>query len=457
MSEVSPRRVTRVRQSNDADLDNTGAVSAAETYTIVAKRILPILMVCYFLSYLDRTNVAVAALTMNADLGISASAFGLGAGLFFIGYFLFEVPSNMIMYRVGARIWMARIMITWGLVAGLQALAQGERSFYVLRFLLGVAEAGFFPGMILFLTYWFPAEYRARAIGWFMAAVPLSTAIGAPLGGLLLKLDGAWGLTGWQWLFIIEAIPTVIVGFMLLAWLPDRPRDAKWLNSDQKDWLTSKLEAEAAATPQAHTSAWKTLYQPRVLGLSLIYFAIVFGLYGLGFWLPTIIKTSLSIEDNLHVTLLTAAPYVVGAIAIVVWGSLVDKSGAPSRLTAATMATGGLALATTAFATASPWLGYAGLFVCAVAIMASFPGFWRLPTAFLTGAAAAAGIAVINSIGNLAGFAGPYWVGWLTEELGEAQWGLVSIGVVMMLGAIAVTRLVDDRSASPVSEPSPPR
>ena len=193
---------------------------ATSTYAVVARRLLPLLGLCYFLSYLDRTNVSVAALTMNEDLGISAAAFGLGAGLFFLGYFVFEVPSNMIMYRVGARIWMARIMITWGIVAGAQALATGETSFYVIRVLLGVAEAGFFPGMILYLTFWFPADARARAVGWFMAAVPLSTAIGAPLGGLLLGLDGVLGIAGWQWLFIVEAVPTVVVGVLLLACCP---------------------------------------------------------------------------------------------------------------------------------------------------------------------------------------------------------------------------------------------
>jgi len=419
---------------------------AQRTFMVIAWRILPLLGFCYFLSYLDRTNVSVAALTMNDDLGISASAFGLGAGLFFIGYFVFEVPSNLIMYKVGARIWMARIMVTWGLVAGAQALAQGEATFYALRILLGVAEAGFFPGMILYLTFWFPAEYRARAVGWFMAAVPLSTAIGAPLGGLLLKLDGAWGLAGWQWLFVTEAVPTVIAGLLLLFSLTDRPEHATWLTSDQKSWLATTLRREHDATGAGHLKAFSALYEPRVLGLSLIYFAIVFGLYGLGFWLPTILKSSLKIEDNLVVTLLTAAPYAVGAVAIVLWGRLIDRRGTPAKLTALAMAIGGISLAGTAFVTAEPWIGYAGLFVCAVSVMASFPGFWRLPTAFLTGAAAAAGIAAVNAIGNLAGFAGPYWVGFLTDQLGEAKWGLVSIGLVMLLGAIAVRPLVEDRT-----------
>lgn len=411
---------------------------AARTYAVVARRILPLLALCYFMSYLDRTNVSVAALTMNGALGISASAFGLGAGLFFIGYFIFEVPSNLIMYRVGARIWMARIMISWGLVAGAQALAQGETSFYLIRILLGITEAGFFPGMILYLTFWFPADYRARAIGWFMASVPLSSAIGAPVGGLLLKLDGTWGIQGWQWLFITEAAPTVILGIVLLFRLTDRPEQASWLTGKQKSWLAETLRREATTVDGSHLKVFRTLYEPRVLVLSLIYFSIVFGLYGLGFWLPTLIKTNLNIAGNFTVTLLTAAPYAVGAIAMVIWGRLVDRAGTPGRLTSTAMAVGGLALIITAFITASPWVGYAGLFVCAVSIMAAFPGFWRMPTAFLTGAAAAAGIAVVNAIGNLAGFAGPYWVGWLTDQLGSAKWGLVSIGIVMVLGALLV-------------------
>ena len=423
---------------------------AVSTYATVARRLLPLLGVCYFLSYLDRTNVAVAALTMNEDIGISAAAFGLGAGLFFIGYFVFEVPSNLIMYKVGARIWMARIMITWGIVAGAQALAVGETSFYIIRVLLGIAEAGFFPGMILYLTFWFPADSRARAVGWFMAAIPLSTAIGAPLGGLLLKLDGIWGLAGWQWLFIVEAIPTIILGALLLRWLPDKPADVDWLSAEQKDWLHTRLALEDSESDLGHLTAWRSLGHPRVLALSLIYFAIVFGLYGIGFWLPTIVKESLGIEDNLNVTLLTALPYLVGAVAIVVVGRLVDRAGQPGRITTLAMAIGGIALAGTAFASTEPWVGYAGLCVCAIGVMASFPGFWRLPTAFLTGAAAAAGIAVVNSIGNLAGFAGPYWVGFLTEELGAAKWGLVSIGLVMIAGSFAVLALTREKARTPV-------
>jgi MFS transporter, ACS family, tartrate transporter len=429
------------RSSTDPSGATEGDLERA-TFRTVSRRLLPLMGGCYFLSYLDRTNLSVAALTMNDALGISPAAFGLGAGLFFLGYFVFEVPSNLLMHRYGARIWMSRIMVTWGAVAVAQALIQGPASLYTIRVLLGIAEAGFFPGMILYLTYWFPQRQRARVVGLFMAAVPLSTALGAPLGGVLLELDGAAGLAGWQWLFVVEGVPTVVLGFLLLRWLTDRPAEAGWLPDDQKRWLVGALADEAAATAaRGELGAARSLRHPRVLLLSLVYFAIVFGLYGLGFWMPTIIKQSLAIDDNLHVTLLTAAPYAVGAVAIVGWGRLVDRSGRTVALTAGPMLVGGVALAATAFATAAPWVGYAGLFVCAVGVMTSFPGFWRLPTSFLAGAAAAAGIAAVNAIGNLAGFVGPYWIGWIGGVAGGASWGLVSIGVVMMTGAALVVAL----------------
>ncbi|MBA2474006.1 MAG: MFS transporter [Pseudonocardiales bacterium] len=422
-----------------ASLDTAATELGESTYLAAAKRLLPLLAVCYFLSYQDRTNVSVAALTMNEALGISATAFGLGSGLFFIGYFLVEVPSNMIMHKVGARRWIARIMISWRIVAAGQALVGGESSFYLARILLGVMEAGFFPGVILYLTLWFPAAQRARVVGWFMAAVPLSTALGAPVGGLLLRLDGIWGLAGWQWLFIVEGVPTVLVGFAVLRWLTDQPKDASWLTPQQRNSLAATLAAETGETNNRYsTTSRQALISPRVLALSMVYFAIVFGLYGLGFWIPTIIKKSLSIADNFVVTLLVAAPYVVGTLAIIFWGRLVDRRGRPAKLTAVPMFVGGIALAVTAFGTSTPWLGYAGLSVCAIGVMASFPGFWTLPSAFMSGAAAAVGIAVINAIGNLAGFAGPYWVGWMTDLFGDAKWGLISIGVVMISGAMAV-------------------
>ena len=402
-------------------------------------RLVPLMAVCYFFAYLDRTNLAVAALTMNRQLGLSATAYGFGAGLLFVGYVLLDAPSNLVLHRVGARVWMARIMIVWGIVAAAGAAVQGEVSFYVLRFLLGMAEAGFFPGMILYLTYWFPAARRATVTGLFMIAVPLSTAIGAPLGGVLLNLDGALGLAGWRWLFLLEGLPSILLGVLLLWLLPDRPADARWLSADERAWITDTLSAEESAVPAMPVR--RAVLHPRVIALGLVYFAIAFGLYGLGFWMPTILKVSLAIRDNLTVTLLTAAPYAIGAIAMVWWGRRCDRIGRPVAHTLVPMVAGGVLLAVSAFLTATPWLGYAGLCACAIGVMAAFPCFWTLPPAFLSGAAVAAGIGVINSIGNLSGFLGPYWVGWMTDVFGSAKWGLVTIGLVMVAGAALVSRL----------------
>lgn len=420
------------------------AAQREETLRKVARRLIPVMCVCYFLAYIDRTNIGIAALTMNDDLGISATAFGFGAGLFFLGYVLFEVPSNLVMHRVGARIWMSRIMVTWGLVATGSALIQGESSFYVARFLLGVAEAGFFPGMILYLTYWFPAEQRARMTGLFMAAVPVSTALGAPLGGLLLGLDGVAGLTGWQWIFIVEGLPSVIIGAFLFKLLPDRPATASFLTPDEREHLTREIESEGAQIRRRHDfGIAKSILHPRVLALSLVYFSLAFGLYGLAFWMPQIIKSSLAIESNFHVSLLTAAPYALGAVAMIYWGKRCDRLGRPAGFTSLPLLIGGVALAASAFLTAAPWLGYLGLCACAIGVLAAFPAFWMLPTAFLTGVTAAAGIATVNSLGNISGFVGPYWVGLMTDVFGSAQWGLVTIGAVMVLGSVIVIVLGD--------------
>jgi len=348
------------------------------------------------------------------------------------------------MHRVGARIWMSRIMVTWGLVATGSAFIQGETSFYVVRFLLGVAEAGFFPGMILYLTYWFPAQQRARMTGLFMAAVPVSTALGAPLGGLLLGLDGVAGLTGWQWIFLVEGVPSILIGAFLFKLLPDRPATAAFLTQDERAHLSREIESEGVRIRQRHDfGIAKAILHPRVLALSLVYFSIAFGLYGLAFWMPTIIKSSLAIESNLAVSLLTAAPYALGAVAMIYWGRRCDRLGRPAGFTSLPLLVGGAALAASAFLTAAPWLGYLGLCACAIGVLAAFPAFWTLPTAFLTGVTAAAGIATVNSLGNISGFVGPYWVGLMTDVFGSAQWGLMTIGAVMVMGSAVVIALGD--------------
>ena len=294
------------------------------TIAKVSARLVPFLIVCYFVAYLDRVNVSFAALTMNKDLGLSASAFGFGAGIFFLAYFLFEVPSNLFLERVGARKWIARIMFTWGVLSGAMAFIGGETSFYVVRVLLGIAEAGFFPGIIFYLTLWFPAVYRARIVGYFMAAIPLSTVIGAPVSGLLLALDGFLGLKGWQWLFVLEAAPALILSVVVFFYLTDRPADATWLEPDERAWLVARLEDERLQRETVRRySVREALLNPKVLALSLVYFGAVATNYGLSFFLPQIVK-AFGIS-NFQAGLVSAMPYVVGLVSIVFWGRRSDR------------------------------------------------------------------------------------------------------------------------------------
>jgi ACS family tartrate transporter-like MFS transporter len=320
----------------------TSAKSDIETSTIraISWRLIPFLVLAYFFSYLDRVNLGFAALTMNADLKFTPLIFAWGAGIFFIGYFIFEVPSNLALEKFGASRWIARIMVTWGIISAAMAMVSGELSFYVLRFLLGVAEAGFFPGIILYLTYWYPAEYRARFLAAFAIAVPVSTVIGAPISGLLLGLDGMMGLRGWQWLFIIEGIPSVLLGIITWFYLTDRPEKADWLTKEQKAWLSAKLQAEIATKQAAHhLTLGEALSSPKVITLSLIYFGFVGALYGMQFWLPQIVKAfGLT---NAQTGFVTAIPYLFGTIAMILWARHSDATrervahvGGPLLLTA---------------------------------------------------------------------------------------------------------------------------
>jgi MFS transporter, ACS family, tartrate transporter len=426
-------------------------MDAVEIRTIakVSKRLVPFLIVCYFVAYLDRVNVGFAALTMNQDLGLSQTAFGFGAGIFFIAYFIFEVPSNLLLERFGARKWIARIMLSWGILSGVMAFipeigrATGlgnEYSFYLVRVLLGVAEAGFFPGIIFYLTLWFPAEYRGRIVGYFMAAIPLSTVIGAPISGALLYLHGGLGFTGWQWLFIIEAVPAVILAGVVFFYLTDRPADATWLAPDERSWLAERLALEQRQRQAVRDySVMQALVNPRVLGLSLVYFGAVATNYGLSFFLPQIVK-AFGLNTFLT-TLVSATPYVVGLIGMVWWGRRSDRVSERRFHTAFPLfiAAAGIAVST---ALDDPTLKMISLCVAGFGIFACLPVFWTLPTAFLSGAAAAAGIAVINSIGNLAGFAGPFAMGWIKDHTGSyaggllllAALGIIAMGIVLMLG-----------------------
>ncbi len=392
------------------------------TIVKVSWRLLPLVVVAYLVAYIDRTNVAFAALTMNEDLGISAYMYGLGAGIFFLGYALFEVPSNIVLEKVGARLWIARIMLTWGIISGLMAATTGPISFIVLRFLLGVAEAGFFPGMILYFTYWYPAHYRGRVISTLFIAVPLGNALASVVSGAIMEMEGVWGLHGWQWVFIIEALPAVLLAFVVLMLMTDRPAVAKWLNADEKEWLESELEAERANIESAgRLTLWRALTDKRVLILALIYLTSVIASYGITFFLPQIVK-GLG-HSNFVTGLLTAIPYTIGVIGLICWGHSSDrhKERRWHLIVASTLAA--IGLAGTAFFTGSAW-ALVTMSIAAVGLYGSRPSFWPMPSLFLTGAAAAVGIALINSIGNIGGYVGPFIVGWIKQSTGSFEMGV---------------------------------
>ena len=416
----------------------------ARTIAKVSSRLVPFLVACYFVAYLDRVNVSFAALTMNRDLGLSAAQYGLGAGIFFLAYFVFEVPSNLLLERFGARKWIARIMFTWGIISGAMAFVSGPSSFYTLRALLGIAESGFFPGIIFYLTLWFPAVYRARIIGYFMAAIPLSTVLGAPVSGLLLGLDGVWGLKGWQWLFITEAAPSLILAAFVLFYLTDRPSEASWLQPDERQWLVQRLADEHAHRTTRHQySVTQALLNPKVLALSLVYFGAVATNYGLSFFLPQIVKAfGLT---NVQTGLVSALPYAVGLVSIVWWGHRSDRKR-ERRFHASfalAVAAAGIAAST---AVENPALKMLMLSIAGFGIFGNLPVFWTLPTAFLSGAAAAGGIALINSIGNLAGFAGPYAMGAIKDWTGSYTGGLLCLSALGFLAMAMVLLLGHDHT-----------
>ncbi len=386
-----------------------------ETMRRVAWRLVPFICLLYFIAFIDRVNIGFAALTMNKDLGFSSAVFGFGAGIFFFGYFLFEVPSNIVLHRVGARIWIARVMITWGLISGAFAFVRGEYTFYGLRFLLGAAEAGFFPGIILYLTYWFPARYRAGVVSLFMAAAPISVVIGSPLSSALLGMEGVLGLHGWQWMFLIEAVPAVLLGVVVLVYMTDRPEKAAWLADDQRAWLVAEMNREhaqkaVAAKDGAGHGILAGMADIRVLALALIYFGTSAGLYTLGIWAPQIIKGfGLS---TLEVGFLNAVPPTLAIIAMVLWARHSDRTGERTWhvVIACLVAALGLMLAGGAGSTMAV---VAALTLVNCGISAAKPPLWAMPTLFLSGQAAAVGIATINSIGNLGGFVGPWAIGWI--------------------------------------------
>lgn len=397
-------------------------------------RIVPFIMLLYLIAYIDRVNIGFAALTMKQDLGFSASVLGFGAGIFFVGYFLFEVPSNIILHKVGARLWIARVMLTWGLIAGGMAFVHSSTSFYTIRFLLGVAEAGFFPGIILYLSYWFPARYRASVIALFMAAAPLATAIGSPISAALLEMHGFINLAGWQWMFLIEAVPALILGVVVFFYMTDRPEKAKWLATDEKEWLIQTMQQEHQQKQNhEHHSIIRGLTNPKVLALACVYFGTSAGLYTLGIWAPQIIK-ELGVSA-MTVGLLNAIPPILSIIAMILWSRHSDRTGERTWhvALACLIAVAGLVIA----AQTHNALGLiAALSIVNIGISCSKPPLWSMPTMFLSGTAAATGIATINSIGNLGGFAGPAMIGWIKDQTGSFNGGLYFIAGLLVISTV---------------------
>ena len=398
-------------------------------------RLLPFAILSYVLAYIDRINVSFAGLTMRGDLGLSAGDFGFAVGMFFWGYFIFEVPSNVILEKVGARIWIARIMITWGILAGLTAMVTGSTSFSIVRFLLGVAEAGFFPGIILYFTYWFPSHHHARIVSGFLVGLPFAVAIGSPISTALLGLDGLFGLKGWQVMYIAEAIPTVVIGFITFFVLTDRPEQAKFLTGEERNWLVTRIAAERRATEAVRKfTLWQALYDPKVLLLALNYFGIVTASLGMLYFIPQMIK-SLGNYSNMTVGWLTMIPYICGAIAMVVWGRISDRMNERrwNLFVGCVFATVGLVIAGMTMGT---WWALVGMSIAAMGFYGSKGPFFAMPPMFLSGSGLAAGIAWINSIGNLGGFFGPWYVGVMKDLTGSYAGGLYGLALLGLVAAI---------------------
>jgi len=406
------------------------------TMARVTWRLLPFLLLLYIISWLDRVNVGFAKLQLNADLGFSETIYGIGAGIFFVGYGLCEVPSNLLLVRYGARIWIARIMITWGFISAAMMFVESTTSFYVLRFLLGVAEAGFLPGIIYYLSHWFPKQHRARAVSWFMIGIPLSLVFGGPLSGWLMQdLDEVWGLHGWQWMFLIEGIPAILLGFVVLGFLTERPSDAHWLTAEQRNWLTEKISSEHHDAHSKHGMNLRAaLTHPTVWLLAIVMFCCQTGSYGLSFWVPSIVK-SLTGYSEFAVGLFTAIPYVAAALAMVLVGLSSDRTGERFLHVAIPSLIGAAGFLAVGYM-ASPMLAMLALSVAAAGDYCTRGPFWALPGKFLAGSALAGAIALINSMGALGGVIGPSAVGWLRDRTGGFLGPMLLLAGVLVVGAI---------------------
>jgi MFS family permease len=427
-------------------IPTTALGSEAAVYGKVAWRIIPLLFVCYIAAYLDRVNVSFAKLQMQADVpAISDTVFGFGTGIFFLGYFVFEVPSNILMEKLGARLWIARIMITWGIISTTMIFANSPWAFYGLRLLLGFAEAGFFPGVILYLTYWFPSRRHGEMVALFMMAIALTGVVGAPLSGWILhQFSGATGLKGWQMLFLVEGIPSIALGIFVPWLLADSVRSAKWLSEEEKQLLEQNLQAEEARKDQLPLA--EVFFNPHLILFAAIYFCSTMGLYGTGFWIPQLIKNT-GIKDPLEVGLLTAIPYSFGAIAMLVLGRSSDRSGERRRHFALASLLGATGIVISNLFRQNTLVAMIGLTLATIGILATFPLFWPMPTNMLAGTSAAAGIAWVNSLGNLGGFLAPFIVGWVTDLTKRSDYGLYIIAGALVLGSLLVLGFVPRKTA----------
>ena len=418
-------------------LNPTGSLAAQSTedrlYRRVAWRLVPFLALCYVVGYLDRVNVGFAKLQMLQDLHFSETVYGLGASIFFVGYLLFEIPSNIILHRVGARRWIGLIMVTWGFLSSAMIFATTPNMFYLLRFLLGVAEAGFFPGVVLYLTYWFPDARRGRITGMFMTAIPLSGLIGGPVSGwIMLAFNGEHGLAGWQWLFLLEGLPAVILGFLVFFWLDDRVSDAKWLSGGERVIIARNIEAEAMG--KANPPLLQAFIMPRVWAMAGIYLSLMMGLYGVSFWLPTLIRNT-GVHDTLQVGLLSAVPNLFAIVAMVVVSRSSDRKAERRWHLAVPALFGAVGMVAAALGSSDTWTTIAALTLANIGICAALPLFWSMPTALLGGAAAAAGIALVNSISCLGGVFSPYLIGHLKDITGSTDSGLYMMAACMCVAA----------------------
>ena len=430
------------------------------TYSKVTWRLIPFLFLCYILAYLDRVNVGFAKLQMGSDLNFSDVIYGTGAGIFFIGYFFFEVPSNIILSKVGAKIWIARIMILWGLISAAMMFTNSEMTFYVLRFLLGVAEAGFFPGIILYLTYWYTRTHRAKMVAAFMTAIALAGVIGGPVSGWILgSMAGVAGLKGWQWLYLIEGLPSVLVGIWVLFYLDDGPAKSKWLTQQEKDLLLQRLEQEESVKKSQGESSHSfadAFTNPKVWLLCAVYFGIVMGTYGISFWLPQIIKDTIT-KDPWEIGLISAIPWAVAAIAMVWNGHHSDLTGERRWHVAGACVIGSIAFAVSAMPGVGGWGGIAALTVATAGVMSAVSCFWSVPTGILSGTAAAAGIAWINSVGNLAGFVSPKVVGWIRDNTHNMPLALSVLSVSVMIAALLTLYVTSMKSKQAAAQPASAR